>query len=171
MLKIAGAVLIVLCSGAMGFGAAAALSEHERALSALCSSLDTMEYEIGEKYTPIPELMELLSEQSMYPASTFYKHVSLGLSADPDARFSDIWTRTVSGSRRLRLEPDEQLLLCQLGYVLGRYCADIQLDKIHGVKARFAAFSERAAEIKRRDSKMRACLGLAAGLSAVIILL
>ncbi|MBQ3405455.1 MAG: stage III sporulation protein AB [Oscillospiraceae bacterium] len=171
MFRIAGAVLIIACSGAMGFGAVLRLREHEAALNALIASFDIMECEIAERCTPLPELMGLLAEQSLYPVSVFFSCVSHGISTPDAGHFADIWSKAVMAAYKLRLEPNEALALIQLGRSLGRYSAEKQLDIIRRTRACFAAFANQACEIKRRDSKMHAFLGVAAGLSVVVILL
>ncbi|MBQ6847183.1 MAG: stage III sporulation protein AB, partial [Oscillospiraceae bacterium] len=62
MIKIIGAIFLIGGATIMGMGASAALTSREKSLKGFLEALHIMHSEIGERLTPIDELMKILAE-------------------------------------------------------------------------------------------------------------
>lgn len=171
MIKIIGAILMIAGTATVGMKNVIRLRGRSKALSVVVSALEIMKNEIGDRLTPIPELFELLSREAESPVSLLFENAKNGMQELGSCSFSKIWSDAVQSTPELMLNPNEELLLCELGMSLGKYNVEEQVSAIALTQKRFEAFAQKAEEERARDSKMHAFLGLASGVFAVIILI
>ncbi len=171
MMRIIGAILITAGTAAWGLLGVFQLRGRVKSLHALSSALGVMKSEICDRLTPMPELLRNLAEDATYPASQLFKNASEKMTSIGSKPFSAIWSQAVKSTPELLLKPSEELVLTELGVRLGRYDIAEQAVAIQYAQHRMEEHI-RKAEIERdNNSKVRAFLGVAAGLFAIIILL
>jgi stage III sporulation protein AB len=171
MIRIIGALLMLAGTTAWGLDGVMKLRGRCRSLHALTSALGVMRSEICDRLTPISELAQALEQEARYPVNLFFRNLSEGLGELGRERFSSIWQNAVTSTPQLQLEAREALTLCELGVSIGRYNVDEQRDALMYVQRRMEEYAAAAERSRRSDSKLRAFLGVAAGVFAVVILL
>lgn len=72
MLKLLGAVLIVLAGTLAGFKRAAQYADRPRHIRGLIAALQRLETEIQYGYTPLPEALRRIGMQSKEPLRAFF---------------------------------------------------------------------------------------------------
>ncbi len=88
MIRILGAFLIVSGTAAWGVGSVMRMKTRSKALAAIISSLEIMAEEIGANLTPMPALVEMLSNIAPPPADLFYRNIKAEL---PKAGVREPW--------------------------------------------------------------------------------
>lgn len=171
MIRILGAVLMILSTTAMGYGGVRRLRERVRNLEGIIASLDVMESEICSHLTPMREVLEMLSRNAPVQSRRLFENVADGMCALGRCSFYSIWREGVETTKELLLKPEEAETLVELGLCLGRYDVREQAEMISRVRRRLEIFLKRAEEERERDTKMHAFFGISAGIFAVIILI
>ncbi|SHI08327.1 Stage III sporulation protein AB (spore_III_AB) [Sporobacter termitidis DSM 10068] len=171
MIRLIGAVLITAGTAAFGIMGVFRLRNRVRSLSAVISALAAMKSEICDRLTPMPELLRQMSGEATYPASLLFKNASERISGLGSKPFSAIWRQAVLNTPELLLTPGEELVLTELGMVLGRYDIGEQRSAIAYAERRMDEFLRRAEADREKNSKVHAFLGVAAGIFVVVILL
>lgn len=171
MFRLLGAIFIISATALWGLGGVIKLHTRATSLEAIAQSLEIMQNEICDRLTPMPELFELLSKNSIYPANILYRKMNDEMKNIGEVTFAEMWANTVRNTYELALNPQETLILSKLGYSIGKYDIDEQQAAIRNVYERIRKFSERAETELVRDSKVRAFTGVAAGIFTVIILI
>ena len=164
-----GAVLIVASCTACGFSIAAGKRKEERLLFHLQRILEFMEAELQYRLTPLPELCRMAIGETKGVLRTVFLNLHRELCRQklPDAGSCMAAAIGKSGE----LPPRIRSILSQLGYSLGRYDLDGQLQGIQSVRRR----SEESLEsiCKNREERLRSyqTLGICAGAALAIILI
>lgn len=171
MIKLIGAVLIAGGGAVWGMNGVMRLRNRVRSLSAVVSSLDIIRSEICDRMTPMPELLELMSKQSAYPANLMFKNASDHLCELGKCSFAAIWRYSILNTPEMLFTPQEALVMSELGLSLGRYDAAEQRGALVYTQKRMEQYLKKAEAERERDSKLQAFLGIAAGIFAVIMLL
>ncbi len=171
MIRIIGAILLVGGAAVIGFGASWELSVRARVLGSFLSALDLMRSEIGNRLTPICELLNKLSGESPPPLNAFFKECEEEKLKKTDVPFSIIWRKTLMHADYLKLKLSEKEVLCELGSVLGRYDAEKQISAIAHFGRRIESLYECAENDRKSLGKLYAKLGLICGVSVVIVLI
>lgn len=171
MLKLIGAVLIFSGTLAWGVKGAADIKRHVKALSGLISCLEIMKNEICERQTPMPQLLDILYDSADMPVKGFIERVRLGMKELGRRSFASIWKKAAEESTEMQLSSQELRVVCELGYSLGRYSAAEQKSALLLSQRRLEMFLHKAEEASEQNARVRAFLGLTAGVFAVIILL
>ena len=164
-----GAILIVASCTACGFSIAAGKRKEEYLMLQLLRILQCMETELRYRLTPLPELCQMAAGES----SGILKNVFLNLSRElyrqklPDAGSCMAAAIGTCGDLPNRIRS----ILSQLGYSLGRYDLEGQLQGIQVVRRRTEESLESLR--KNRDERLRSyqTLGICAGMALVIILI
>jgi len=170
MIKMMGAILIIAGTAAWGVGSIARLRGRARSLNAVVSSLYVMENEICGRLLPMPELLELLSDEAADPASELFRNAQKKMSELGGRQFSEIWREAIRCTPQLFLTAQEELCLSELGFSLGRYDVGEQKAALGYTIRRMSEFAARAEQERDSNSKLHAFLGVAAGIFAVVVL-
>lgn len=171
MFRLIGAILIVSATAAWGIAGVIKLQARAASLLTIAQSLEIMRSEICDRLTPVPEIFELLSRTSSYPANILYKNLSKEMGRLGEIPFADMWIKTIRNTPELMLTAQETLVLSKLGYSIGKYDLEEQKISINHVYDSIKRFAEKADMERVRDSKVRAFTGVAAGIFTVIILM
>jgi len=171
MYRVIGALLIVVCTAVLGFGGVLRLGRRVRNLTGLVSALEIMKGEICERLTPMPELFELLAGTMEGPVAGLFQACGEQMTTLGESSMYLIWKSAVRSAEELELSEQEARTLTEVGHVLGRYDAEEQRTAISFAIRRMEGCLHRAEEEKRAQTKVRAALGVTAGLFVVIILL
>jgi stage III sporulation protein AB len=166
-----GAVLLVAGTTSWGVLGAMKLRNKCRSLAAILWSLGALESEICDRLTPMPELITRLARECEPPARAFYANVAKRLDMLGNIEFSALWRRALGETPELLLNEGEAAVINGLSLVLGRYDAEEQRGAIAYARRRFEDFQRRAETARDTDSRLRAFLGVAAGLFAALILI
>lgn len=164
-----GALLILASCTACGYSIAAGKRKEENLLLHLLQTLQFMETELQYRLTPLPELCRMAAGQTR----GFLRNVFLNLNRElcfrkfPDAGSCMAAAISKSGESPARIKS----ILSQLGYSLGRYDLEGQIQGIQAVRRRT---EESLDHIRRnRDERLRSyqTLGICAGAALAIILI
>lgn len=169
ILKVIGAICIILSCGGMGFSMAAAHRREEGALRQMISLLDHMGCELQYRLTPLPELcrgaMNELDGDIRRVLGLLVQELEQQLSADAGT----CMRTALEKSGRLPGSVHRNLLM--LGTSLGRYDLQGQLNGIEAVRIRCRSDLQ---ELERnRENRLRSyqTLGLCAGFALAILFL
>lgn len=171
MLRIIGALLLVSGTAAWGITEVMKLRERARSLSAVTSSLETVRSEICDRLTPMPELLELMSEMSEYPANLLYKNAGEKMKSIGSKPFSSIWKQAIDETPELVFKAPEKQVLNELGTSLGKYNIEEQRSAITFAQRRLDSLTQKAESERDTQSKVKAALSVAAGVFAVVMLI
>jgi len=169
MIKLAGAILLITGTVLCGYMSVSKMHRRVKSLNSIAASLSLMESEIADRLTPIPELMEILSDDTFYPASFIYSGVAKRLGMLGEVSFSEIWCMAVDDENALMLSPEERKLLRGLGFSLGKYSIYEQKKAVEYVRRKMEEHALRADAEREKNARVQAVLGLAAGIFTVII--
>lgn len=171
MIRFLGAILITAGAAAWGIMGVIRLRNRVKSLRTIISALGMMKSEICDRLTPMPELLRQIGNEASFPASLLYKNASEKMAALGNKPFSSIWRQAVLNTPELLLTQPEELVLTELGLCLGRYDVGEQRSAIQYAIRRMDEYLHNAESERDKNSKVRAFLGVAAGLFAVVILL
>lgn len=171
MLKIVGAVMIIAATAAYGFNAVLRLRARVRILTSLTAALDIMKSEICDRLTPMPELLEMLSNETEAPVRDFFNNCYKKLGMLGVQSFSSVWKSALTETPELLLNDGEAQVIAELGFVLGRYDSNEQKSAFSYTIRRMEGFLQKAETERDSQSKLHAFLGVAAGIFVVIMLI
>lgn len=164
-----GALLIVVGCSACGFSIASGKRGEERLLYQLLRILRSMEAELQYRLTPLPDLCRMAAEESKGVLHKVFMNLYRELNSQklPDA--GSCMSAALFTAEEL--PPRVRRLLSQLGYTLGRFDLDGQLQGLCGVRKRCENSLDSIR--KNRDERLRSyqTLGICAGLALAIILI
>ena len=170
VLKLLGAVLVLIGGSSMGLCAARELRQRSRTLEQFLAALDQIQAELSFRLTPMPELLQQLGQASEEPLKTFFQTCEGGLSALGEVSFSVVWNRALR-EEALALLPEDRLSLEQLGAVLGRYDAEGQRTTLESVRVRLSQCLEDARGKQKKMGRVYRTLGVSAGVLCVLLLI
>ncbi len=171
MIKLVGALLIVSGTAAWGIGSIMRMKTRSKALAAIMSSLEIMAEEIGANLTPMPALVEMLSNIAPKPADLFYRNIKAELPKLGSESLGSIWQAGLDNSGELMLERGEKEILSELGWELGKYDGESQRRMIQSAIRRLKLIADMAESERRANSRLHGFLGVAAGMFAVVVLI
>ena len=170
MLKLLGAVFLLVGGGGLGLGAIRKLEGRVTALRALVEALELMERELGFRLTPMRELLEGTARRVGEPVAGFLAACARGLDELGERPLSELWAEE-AGERLTALRPRDLEAVLSMGAVLGRYDAEGQRGAIAASREELAGFLAAAAEERRKQGRVYGALGLTAGAFLVILLI
>lgn len=171
MMKIIGAVLIIIATTWTGFEASRHLSERPRQLRLLKSALQSLEAEIMYGHTPLHEASRRLSAQLAKPLSWFFESFSSRLTGSEttvkiawEESLDEIWKLTA-------FKQGEYEILKQFGETLGRHDRLSQQKQILLTLSHLEREEQDAYERQAKYEKMVKSLGFLSGLLLIILLI
>ena len=163
-----GAILIVGSCTVCGFSIASAHRKEEHLLYQLIRILRMMESELRYRLTPLPDLCRTAADESKGIVHTVFKNLYHELSSQrlPDAGSCMAAALLKSGEIPAKI----RRLFAQLGYTLGRFDLDGQLQGLQYVRKRCEELLESMR--KNRNERLRSyqTLGICAGMALAIIM-
>lgn len=171
MIKLAGALILMLGASGIGFGAAAQLRAKVSSLRALIGALELMERELSFRLTPMPDLLAGVAQKAQEPACYFFARCRDSLEQLGEKRLGELWRESLDAEADLLLSSEETLIMAGLGEVLGRYDGEGQRQAIQSALTELQHCQLRAEEDVSRLGRMYSVLGMTAGALTVILLL
>jgi stage III sporulation protein AB len=171
VIRVVGAALVIFGTSAWGLLGVLRLRRRETSIGALARSIGLLRAEICTLTTPLSEAAARLARECEPPAAKFYENLLEDLPRLGDATFPELWRGAAERTPELLLNPDEASALRELAKSLGKYNIEEQRAALLYAERQFEAFYARAASIRERDTKLRAMLGVASGVFAVLLLL
>lgn len=167
MVKVFGGILLITACTALGVGKAWSLRRRAGVLTELVTALELMRGEICVYLTPMPQLLEMLVQET-HAAQCFFRKILSGLDGLGAQSFASIWDKAL-GELSV-LSRDELSVLSALGATLGRYDAHEQEVAI----SRAIAQLQTMLDLERRQlgaaTKLYVGLGASLGLIFTIAL-
>ena len=169
-LRLFGAALVTAAGFALGWRCRARLYALAEALSGVCAALALLRGEITQRCAPLPEIAARLAAEGPEVCRAWFAALADAIEREPEARFSALWTRTLTRHGPL-LPADARAELGRLGLSLGRYDAPEQAAEIDRCLVFLTAARRRASDAAREKGRLCAALGLAGGLLLAVLLL
>ena len=167
MIKIIGAIMIVIGCGSVGFKLASEFIREERFLKQLISVLDFMECELQYRMTPLPELCRKAAELCTGMLSGILLRLTDELEAQvsPDAE----QCMRVVLSKYKNIPSESAFLLEKFGYSLGRFDLKGQMKGIVDIREECEMCLKKLVEHKDLRLRSYRTLALCAGAALVIL--
>jgi stage III sporulation protein AB len=170
MIKIIGAIFIIIATTWTGFEAAKHLSDRPRQLRALRSALQALEAEIMYGHTPLHEAARRLSAQLPKPLSLFFDAFS-GRLTNTETTVKEAWETSLREVwSKTALKQGEFEIMRQFGETLGRYDRFSQQKQIILTLTHLEREEADAIQSQAKYEKMVKSLGFLAGLLLIILL-
>ncbi|WP_151734337.1 stage III sporulation protein SpoIIIAB [Paenibacillus tengchongensis] len=171
MLKLFGAAVVILAGTLAGFLRAAQYADRPRHIRGLIAALQRLETEIKYGYTPLPEALRRIGEQSKEPLRALFmtaaREMSPPLDKTPEAAFAkamdDHW-------KAASLKAAEREVIRQLSCTLGTSDRMDQGNHIGLALQQLKQEEAAAREDQGKYEKMSKSLGLLLGALIVILI-
>lgn len=171
MIKILGAILIMVATTWTGFEASRHLHERPRQLRQLKSALQSLEAEIMYGHTPLHEASRRLASQLSNPLSSFFKSFSEKLTYT-ETTVREAWEDSMKGIwKQTALKQGEYEIMKQFGETLGRHDRVSQQKQIMLTLSHLEREELDAREKQIKYEKMVRSLGFLSGLLLIILLM
>ncbi|MGE8204481.1 stage III sporulation protein SpoIIIAB [Heyndrickxia sp. NPDC080065] len=171
MVRIIGAIFVILSTTLAGFEFSRHLSERPKQLRMFRTALQSLEAEIMYGHTPLHEAARKLSTQLPKPISIFFERFSSRLTSTETTvkvawkeSLQEIWKMTA-------LKKSEYEILLQFGETLGKHDRATEQKQIILTLTHLEREEEEARDKQQRYEKMVKSLGFLSGLLIVILLL
>jgi stage III sporulation protein AB len=170
MIKLLGAIIIIVATTWTGFEAARSFSERPKQLRALRSALQSLEAEIMYGHTPLHEAARRLSEQLSGPLSTFFDSFAKKLT-DTETTVKQAWESSLKEIWKITaLKQGEFEVMKQFGETLGRHDRFSQQKHILLTLSHLEREEADAIDRQAKYEKMVKSLGFLSGLLLIILL-
>lgn len=171
MMKIVGAIFIIVATTWTGFEAARHLNERPRQLRQLKSALQSLEAEIMYGHTPLHEAARRLSSQLTKPISWFFDAFAKKLT-NSETTVKDAWEQSLKEVWKLTaFKQGEFEIMKQFGETLGRHDRHSQQKQIMLTLSHLEREEVDANERQAKYEKMVKSLGFLSGLLLIILLM
>ncbi|SFA96676.1 MULTISPECIES: stage III sporulation protein SpoIIIAB [unclassified Bacillus (in: firmicutes)] len=171
MMKLIGAIFIIVATTWTGFEASRHLSERPKQLRMLKSALQSLEAEIMYGHTPLHEASRRLSTQIPRPLSWFFESFAKKLT-QTETTVKEAWEESLKEVWRLTaLKQGEFEIMKQFGETLGRHDRYSQQKQIMLTLSHLEREEVDARERQAKYEKMVKSLGFLSGLLLIILLI
>lgn len=171
MLKLLGAALIVLAGAMIGHIKARRLADRPAQIRRFIRVLQQLETEIAYGFTPLPEAMHKLAQQTAEPLSSLFAGIATKLRSGSGLTVKESWEQAVMERwPYTAMQEGEQDILLQLGSSLGTTDREDQLKHLHLASSQLGSMESEAAEEQRRFEKMWRSLGVLGGALIVVMM-
>lgn len=169
MLKLTGAILLILGASLLGLSLAGRLTERTRALRAMIGALDLVERELTFHLASMPELLQRVATSAAYPADCFFRRCLTELDHLGEQSLEEIWIKALPELGQL--DENAAAVLREVGGVLGKYDWENQRACLTAARVRLEECFHQAREEQRRMGRVYGTLGVTAGVFFAILLL
>lgn len=171
MIKLIGAIMIIVAGTLIGFQQAARFAERPRQLRQLAHALQRLETEIGYGHTPLPEALERTASTAPPPISAMLRQAAQGVLAAEGPSFQESWSEAVKAHwRDTSLKASEQGVLLRLGTTLGISDKEDQMKHLKLALSQLKAEEDSARDDQVRYEKMWKSLGVLLAVLIVILM-
>ncbi|GHI01015.1 stage III sporulation protein SpoIIIAB [Neobacillus kokaensis] len=170
MVKLIGAVFIIVATTVIGFEASRHLSDRPQQLRSLRSALQSLEAEIMYGHTPLHEAARRLSAQLSKPLSNFFDSFAKKLT-DTETTVNEAWETSLREVwKSTALKKGEFEIMKQFGETLGRHDRFSQQKHIMLTLSHLEREEANAIQAQMKYEKMVKSLGFLSGLLLIILL-
>lgn len=171
MLKLLGAMMIMLSATLFGFYQAQRFSRRPRQISDLIRSLQRLETEMTYGLTPLPQALLQVAQACPQPVSHLFRYTAEQLKVAAGRTVQHIWQQAIAEHWQYTvLKTGEQEILSQLGSTLGLSDSADQVKHIRLAVQQLQGELETAVEERKRYEGMWRSLGLLMGALVVILM-
>ncbi|WP_168119251.1 stage III sporulation protein SpoIIIAB [Paenibacillus sp. HB172176] len=172
MIKLIGALLIVLSGTLIGFQQAARYALRPKQLRALAHALQRLETEIGYGHTPLPTAILRTAEASPEPIASMLRNAAEGLTGSEELSFRESWEAAIQGGwKETAMRSNEQGVLLRLGSTLGISDKEDQMKHLRLALLQLKTEEDGARDDQGKYEKMWKSLGLLSGILIVILMM
>lgn len=169
MLRLIGAILVVVGAGSFGFRRAAQFYKSASQLRQLTGAVEMLQCEINYTRLPLPELYTEVADRQTGAVAQFFRAMSAQLaSGQPRTLAARHAMQQASG---LLLPSDARMALLELCETLGRYDVDGENRMLRLSAQRIQSAQERCESEKRQMARSCAALAVCAGIALAILML
>lgn len=169
MLRLIGALLVVLGAGGFGFRRAAQFYKTARQLEQLTGAVEMLQCEINYTRLPLPELYAEVAERQTGAVAQFFRVMSAQLTCGlPRTKAAQCAMQQTAG---LLLTNDARMALLELCETLGRYDVDGENRILRLSAQRIRSAQERCEGEKRQMARSCTALAVCAGIALAILML
>ncbi|CAM3956378.1 stage III sporulation protein SpoIIIAB [Lederbergia lenta] len=171
MLKLIGAIFIIVATSWAGFEFSKRLSQRTKQLRLFRNSLQTLEAEIMFGHAPLGEAALRIASQLPKPVSVHYQSFAEKL-AVAGATVMSAWEESLNETWNLTaLQRSEFEILLQFGENLGKHDRQTQQKQIMLALSHLEREEENAREKQKSYEKMAKSLGVLTGVLIIILLM
>lgn len=171
MLKLIGAMLILLSATLFGFYQAQQYARRPKQIGDLIRALQRLETEIVYGSTPLPAALMQVAHTCPAPLHLLFRHAAEELLRAGGRSVQTIWQQTVAADWKLTsMKAGEQHIFRQLGSTLGLSDGADQVKHLRLAVQQLQGEWEGAQEERKRYESMWRSLGLLMGALIVILM-
>jgi stage III sporulation protein AB len=171
MLKLVGAIMVVVAAGLCGLKIAAGYAGRPKELRSLQAALQVLETEISYNASCLPEAFLEVGQRSRTTTALLFNTAAEELSGGKGLAAGEAWQKALEGYYQgTPLKPSDLAILRRLGNSLGR---SDRADQIKHIKLTMEQLSNETTEADaeaRRNVKLWSYLGFLGGLVVVLVL-
>lgn len=170
MLKLFGALLIVLAGAMIGRLQAKKLSDRPGQIRRIVRILGQLETEIAYGFTPLPAALRKVAKQTAEPLSSLFEQIGSRLEQEEQA-VMDVWQQTIYREwHRTAMKTAEKEVVIGLGYTLGTTDREDQIKHLRLAAKQLEGLELEAAEDQKKYEKVWRSLGLLGGALVAVIM-
>lgn len=170
MLKLMGALCVMMGAFAWGLGATWELQRRAETLEELREGLCYLDQELNFRLTSLPDLLEQLGKGKTGAAGDFFHTVFCQWQKAPEGGLRSSWRLAMTKCLSI-LRKEERQVLMEVGQNLGRYDAQTQSKALSRAIRQLEGYRQSAREEARRLGRVYATLSIAGGAALVLVLL
>jgi len=171
MLKLVGAVMVIVASGLSGLAVAGNYSRRPKELRSLRSALQMLETEVAYSATYLPEALRQVSGRCDKTSAILFGGAAAELSSMSGVTASEAWEKALENYYRgTALKPRDLSILRNLGCSLGISDKEDQIKHLRLAMEQISTETASAEEEASRNVKLWSYLGFLGGLLVVLIL-
>lgn len=171
MLKLFGAVLVLLAGTMLGFAKASVYARRPKQIRGLIHALQRLETEMNYGFTLLPEALLRIAGQLEPQLAVLFRTAAEPLLAGDGATAGESWRNAVNACwKQTALSSNEREILSQMSFTLGISDRDDQIKHLRLAVSLLQAEEQSAWDDQRRYEKMWRSLGVLAGAFVVILM-
>ncbi|TVY11492.1 stage III sporulation protein SpoIIIAB [Paenibacillus cremeus] len=171
MLKLLGAMLILLSGTLLGFYQANQLVRRPKQIADLIRLLQRLETEIHYGFTPLPEALSLVARSAQSAAGRLFHTAAEELAEAAGRSVQTIWQQAATANwRYTAMKTPEREVFLQIGHTLGLTDREDQAKHLKLAVSQLQGEAELAREEQQRYERMWKSLGVLLGALVVILM-
>ncbi|WP_282935749.1 stage III sporulation protein SpoIIIAB [Paenibacillus sp. RC67] len=171
MLKLLGAMMILLSATLFGFYQAQQYSRRPKQIGDVIRALQRLETEIVYGHTPLQEALMKVAKSCPQPVNAIFRHTAEELSQAGGRSTQQIWQQSLQEHwKHTSMKAGEQDIVRQFGFTLGLSDSTDQVKHLRLAIQQLQGDLDRSEEERKRYESMWRSLGLLMGALIVILM-
>lgn len=172
LLKLAGCLMVILSSSAIGYVYSKRFSDRPQHLRMIQVQLQLLETEIGYMRNTIAEAFKKISMIDNSPTAEIFRHAGIYIENRDFASAYEAWAASVrSNIQKTALNSEDEELLISFGKSLGCTDCDGQVRNIRNMLSQLKVQEQKSETERLKNEKMCRNLGILSGIAVVILLI